>query len=217
MISYDRKKPTSVYVTPCCSQYSRTTGCDLLEVAGAACSGTGGARPGSSGRPSRSRRAVPPRMLRDVRTWRRRKSTFSPGGTIGMPLWFGANEPPSRTRRRPSARRRTRRPCRAAGGRAAGPRTTPSRTADDRSSTPRCGTLPARRARGCPRRAGSGPRASAAGRRTSPGCGRTSHASRVRLVDDVGRERDDAGRDVRVRAHAGWGWRGAGCACAPPA
>ena len=36
-------------------------------------------------------------MFRDVSTWRRRKSTFSPAGMIGMPLWFGANEPPSMT------------------------------------------------------------------------------------------------------------------------
>src|SRR5450759_690479 len=36
-------------------------------------------------------------MLRDMSTWRRRKSTFSPAGTIGMPMWLGANAPPSST------------------------------------------------------------------------------------------------------------------------
>jgi hypothetical protein len=36
----------------------------------------------------------PPLMLRLIKTWRRRKSSFNLGDTSGMPMWLGANEEP---------------------------------------------------------------------------------------------------------------------------
>ena len=33
-------------------------------------------------------------MLRLIRTWRRRKSSFNLGETSGMPMWLGANDEP---------------------------------------------------------------------------------------------------------------------------
>ncbi len=33
-------------------------------------------------------------MLREVRTWREKKSTLASCAMVGMPLWFGANEAP---------------------------------------------------------------------------------------------------------------------------
>ena len=37
----------------------------------------------------------PPLMLRLIRTWRRRKSSFNLGETSGMPMWLGgANDEP---------------------------------------------------------------------------------------------------------------------------
>jgi hypothetical protein len=36
----------------------------------------------------------PPLMLRLIRTWRRRKSSFNLGDTRSMPMWLGANNAP---------------------------------------------------------------------------------------------------------------------------
>ena len=33
-------------------------------------------------------------MLRLIRTWRRRKSSFNLGETSGMPMWLGVNDEP---------------------------------------------------------------------------------------------------------------------------
>ncbi|MNW55978.1 hypothetical protein D3C74_336730 [compost metagenome] len=46
--------------------------------------------------PMKTSTARPPRMLRLMRTWRRRKSILTSGAMTGMPLWLGANEAPMR-------------------------------------------------------------------------------------------------------------------------
>src|SRR5659263_783310 len=53
----------------------------------------------------------PPLMLRDMSTWRRKKSTFSPAGTIGMPMWLGRTRRRAAPRTSPAVRRRTPLPC----------------------------------------------------------------------------------------------------------
>ena len=63
-----------------------------------------------------------PRTLRDIRTCRCRKSIRAPRGTIGIPVWLGAKEPPRRTRRPPPGRRGTPPPCPGGAGAAAVPR-----------------------------------------------------------------------------------------------